>query len=59
MLKTFKTEIKPTRDQIIKIEKSIGVCRFLYNEYIRENIKSYEKDKQSKQIDTMYQSLWI
>ena len=45
MLKTFKTEIKPTRDQIIKIEKSIGVCRFLYNEYIRENIKSYEKDK--------------
>ena len=40
MLKTFKTEIKPTRDQIIKIEKSIGVCRFLYNEYIRENIKS-------------------
>ena len=45
MLRAFKTEIKPTREQVIKIEKSIGVCRFLYNEYIRENIKSYEKDK--------------
>lgn len=45
MLRAFKTEIKPTREQVIKIENSIGVCRFLYNEYIRENIKSYEKDK--------------
>jgi len=45
MLRAFKTEIKPTREQGIKIEKSIGVCRFLYNEYIKENIKLYENNK--------------
>lgn len=45
MLKAFKTEIKPTKEQIIKIKKSIGICRFLYNEYIRENIKSYKRDE--------------
>ena len=45
MLKAFKTEIKPTKEQVVKIKKSMGICRFLYNEYIRENIKSYEGDK--------------
>ena len=45
MLRTYKTEIYPTKDQIVKIEQSMGICRFLYNEYIRENIKSYENDK--------------
>lgn len=45
MLKSFKTEIKPTKEQIVKIKKSLGICRFLYNEYIRENIKAYERDK--------------
>jgi len=45
MLKVFKTEIKPTKEQVVKIKKSMGICRFLYNEYIRENIKSYEGDK--------------
>ena len=45
MLTTYKTEIYPTKNQIIKIEQSMGICRFLYNEYIRENIKSYENDK--------------
>ena len=45
MLRAYKTEIYPTKDQIVKIEQSMGICRFLYNEYIRENIKSYENDK--------------
>ena len=45
MLKSFKTEINPTKEQVVKIEKSIGICRFLYNEYIRENIKAYEKNE--------------
>ena len=45
MLKSFKTEINPTKEQVIKIEKSLGICRFLYNEYIRENIKSYKNNK--------------
>ena len=45
MLKSFKTEIKPTKEQIVKIEKSLGICRFLYNEYIRENIRLYKNGK--------------
>ena len=45
MLRTYKTEIHPTRDQIMKINKSLGVCRFLYNKYIRENINAYQNNK--------------
>ena len=45
MLKTFKTEIKPNEDQKIKIQKTIGVARFIYNFYIAENQKVYEKEK--------------
>ena len=45
MLTAYKTEINPTKEQIVKIEQSMGICRFLYNEYIRENIKAYEKDE--------------
>lgn len=45
MLRTFKVEINPTDDQKIKIHKTIGVCRFIYNFYIAENKRVYEKDK--------------
>lgn len=45
MIKAFKTEIKPTQDQIIKIHKTIGTCRFLYNQYIADNKEMYEKYK--------------
>ena len=37
MLKSFKTEIKPTEEQQIKIHKTIGTCRFIYNFYIAHN----------------------
>ena len=33
MLKSFKTEINPTAEQKIKINKTIGVCRYIYNFY--------------------------
>ena len=42
MLKSFKTEINPTKEQIIKINKTIGVCRFIYNFYIAYNKELYE-----------------
>lgn len=45
MLRTFKVEINPTDVQKIKIHKTIGVCRFIYNFYIAENKRVYEKDK--------------
>ena len=41
MLKAFKTEIAPTRKQKGKIIRSIGIARFLYNQYIAYNKKLY------------------
>ena len=45
MLRAFKTEINPTKAQMIKINQSLGVCRFLYNRYIRENINVHQNKK--------------
>ena len=42
MLKAFKTEIAPTNEQKIKIISSIGVARFLYNQYIAYNRRLYK-----------------
>lgn len=44
-METFKTEIKLSEDQKIKIHKTIGVARFVYNFYIAENKKFYKKNK--------------
>lgn len=41
LLKAFKTEIAPTREQKEKIIRSIGIARFLYNQYIAYNKKLY------------------
>ena len=43
--KSIKIEIKPTKEQIEKINKTIGTGRFLYNLYISYNIEQYKKDK--------------
>ena len=45
MLISYKTEINPTSSQIDKINKTLGVCRLLYNTYISENIKAYNNNK--------------
>ena len=42
LLKAFKTEIAPTRKQKAKIICSIGIARFLYNQYIAYNKKLYK-----------------
>lgn len=46
MLKSFKTEINPTKEQIIKINKTIGTCRYIYNFYIARNKELYENNKE-------------
>ena len=43
MLKSFKTEINPTPEQVTKINKTIGTCRYLYNFYLSYNLKRYEQ----------------
>ena len=42
LLKAFKTEIAPTRKQKGKIICSIGIARFLYNQYIAYNKKLHK-----------------
>ena len=37
MLKTYKIEIKLTGEQKLKINKSMGICKYLYNEMIATN----------------------
>lgn len=44
MLITYKTEINPNPEQVIKIKQTIGVCRFIYNFYISENQKAYKNN---------------
>ena len=41
LLRAYKVEIKPTQKQIHKIKQSIGVCRWLYNEYLSTNNQLY------------------
>ena len=45
MLKSFKTEINPTEEQKVKIRKTIGTCRFIYNFYLAHNKELYESGK--------------
>ena len=37
MLKSYKTEINPTEEQKVKINKTIGTCRYVYNFYLAHN----------------------
>ena len=42
MLKSFKTEINPSEEQKVKIHKTIGTCRFIYNFYLAHNKELYD-----------------
>lgn len=57
MLKSFKTEINPTSAQKVKINKTIGVCRYIYNFYIAHNIELYNSGE--KFISGRRFSVWL
>lgn len=42
ILRVYKTEINPIKEQADKIRQTIGVCRFIYNLYLAENKRKYE-----------------
>lgn len=42
LLKSLKTEIKPTPEQRVTLFKAIGTCRFVYNLFIAEADKRYQ-----------------
>jgi len=45
LLKSFKTEINPTEEQKVKIRKTIGTCRFIYNFYLAHNKELHESGR--------------
>ena len=45
LLKSFKTEINPTDEQKVRIRKTIGTCRFIYNFYLAHNKELHENGK--------------
>ena len=57
LLKSYKTEIDPNLEQIQKINRTIGTCRFVYNFYLAHNQEFYEKEK--KFISGMDFSKWL
>lgn len=45
MLKAYRVEINPTEQQKQKINQSIGICRWLYNQYLWKNKQLYAQFK--------------
>jgi len=49
LLRAYKTELHPTKEQAEKIDRTIGTCRYVYNLYIAENKGRYEKKRSHQQ----------
>lgn len=57
MLRSFKTEINPSEEQKMKIKKTIGTCRFIYNFYLVHNKELYQKGESFMSGKTF--SVWL
>ena len=57
LLKSFKTEINPTPEQKIRIHKTIGTCRYVYNFYLGHNKALH--DNGEKFMTGKSFSLWL
>ncbi|MGN9171254.1 RNA-guided endonuclease InsQ/TnpB family protein [Lachnospiraceae bacterium HCP1S3_A8] len=57
LLKSFKTEINPTEEQKVKIRKTIGTCRYIYNFYLAYNKELH--DNGEKFMSGKSFSVWL
>ena len=57
MLKSFRTEINPTQEQKVKINKTIGTCRYIYNFYLAHNKELH--DNGGKFMNGKSFSVWL
>ena len=57
LLKSFKTEINPTEEQKVKIRKTIGTCRYIYNLYLAHNKELH--DNGEKFMSGKSFSVWL
>ncbi len=46
--RAYKVELKPTKQQMQKINQSLGTCRWLYNAYLAKNQSLYQDFKDGK-----------
>lgn len=45
--KGYKFKLEPTEEQKIKINKTLGCCRFVYNSMLDRRIKTYKRRGES------------
>ena len=57
LLKSFKTEINPIEEQKVKIRKTIGTCRYIYNFYLAHNKELH--DNGEKFMSGKSFSVWL
>ena len=57
LLKSYKTEINPTEEQKVKIRKTIGICRYIYNLYLAHNKELH--DNGGKFMSGKSFSVWL
>ena len=56
-MRAYKTEIHPPPEQISKIRRTIGTCRFIYNFYITHNKQIYANNGKFASANTF--SKWL
>ena len=57
MLRSFKTEIDPSQEQKVRINRTIGTCRYVYNFYLAHNKELH--DKGEKFMSGKSFSVWL
>lgn len=57
MIVSYKTEINPSKEQIQKINQTIGTCRYVYNFYLATQKERYERGE--KLQSAMDFSKWL
>src|SRR5271157_385160 len=56
MLKAYKFRLYPNKFQQQFINKTIGCCRFIYNQMLAEKKQNYQMEKDIENIENMYNS---
>ena len=56
-MRTYRTELKLTKEQKNKVRRTVGVCRYIYNFYLSHNKETYEKEK--KFVSANEFSVWL
>lgn len=51
MNKAYKYRIYPTREQQVQFNKTIGCCRFIYNQMLADSKENYELRKNNPEIE--------